>query len=74
MIAPLEMARARDLMIDAYGDPGEDYPLDMTYRLDRMPRQPLESYIRTSLANVAYFQDDYPTAISQSADRSPAGM
>lgn len=29
---------ARDLAIDAYGDPGEDYPLDMTYRHDRMPR------------------------------------
>ena len=29
---------ARDLMIDAYGDPGEDYPLDMTYRENRMPR------------------------------------
>lgn len=29
---------AKDLMIDAYGEPGEDYPLDMTYREDRMPR------------------------------------
>lgn len=29
---------AHDLLIDAYGDPGENYPLDMTYRLDRMPR------------------------------------
>ncbi|MBY0490813.1 MAG: glycosyltransferase family 9 protein [Gemmatimonadaceae bacterium] len=29
---------AKDLMIDAYGDPGEDYPLDMSYREDRMPR------------------------------------
>ena len=29
---------SRDLMIDAYGDPGENYPLDMSYRLDRMPR------------------------------------
>ncbi|HVH39835.1 MAG TPA: glycosyltransferase family 9 protein [Gemmatimonadaceae bacterium] len=28
----------RDLMIDAYGDPGEDYPLSMENRLDRMPR------------------------------------
>jgi heptosyltransferase I len=27
---------SRDLLIDAYGDPGEDYPLDMTYRQDRM--------------------------------------
>lgn len=29
---------AHDLMIDAYGEPGEDYPVDMSYRLDRMPR------------------------------------
>lgn len=29
---------AHDLMIDAYGDPGEDYPLDMVYRPDRMTR------------------------------------
>ena len=33
--------------------------------LDRVPREPLQAYIRTSLANVSYFQDDYPTAISQ---------
>lgn len=29
------------------------------------PRPPLEAYIRTSLANVAYFQDDYQTAAQQ---------
>lgn len=29
---------AHDLMIDAYGDPGEDYPLDMVYREGRMER------------------------------------
>ncbi len=29
---------SRDLMIDAYGDPGEDYPLDMRYREHRMER------------------------------------
>lgn len=29
---------SRDLMIDAYGDPGEDYPLDMQYREHRMER------------------------------------
>lgn len=29
---------ARDLMIDAYGNPGEDYPLDMSYREGRMDR------------------------------------
>ena len=31
-------AFAKDLLIDAYGEPGEDYPLDMTYRPDRMTR------------------------------------
>lgn len=29
---------SQDLLIDAYGDPGEDYPLDMTYRPGRMER------------------------------------
>ena len=30
--------RFSDLMIDAYGDPGEDYPISMENRPDRMPR------------------------------------
>jgi heptosyltransferase I len=29
---------SRDLLVDAYGDPGEDYPLDMAYRPGRMAR------------------------------------
>jgi TolA-binding protein len=29
------------------------------------PKQPLNAYLRTSLGNVAYFQDDYNTAIAQ---------
>lgn len=29
---------SHDLLIDAYGDPGENYPLDMTYRTGRMER------------------------------------
>lgn len=33
--------------------------------LEQSPSRPLDAYIRTSLANVAYFQDDYPTAITQ---------
>jgi len=33
--------------------------------LNLNPRQPLDSYIRTSLASVAYFQDDYQTAFQQ---------
>ncbi|MFM8602810.1 MAG: glycosyltransferase family 9 protein, partial [Gemmatimonadota bacterium] len=30
--------RFGDLMIDAYGDPGEDYPISMENRPDRMPQ------------------------------------
>ena len=30
--------RFHDLMIDAYGDPGEDYPISMENRPGRMPR------------------------------------
>lgn len=30
--------RSRDLIIDAYGDPGEDYPISMENRPGRMPR------------------------------------
>ena len=28
----------RDLMIDAYGEPGEEYPISMENRVDRMAR------------------------------------
>ena len=30
--------RFHDLVVDAYGEPGEDYPISMENRLDRMPR------------------------------------
>ena len=30
--------RYHDLLVDAYGDPGEDYPVTMAYRHDRMQR------------------------------------
>jgi heptosyltransferase I len=46
---------ARDLMIDAYGDPGEDYPLNMEYRLNRMPRITVEQV----LDRVAFWRDHY---------------
>jgi heptosyltransferase I len=35
-VGPYE--KFRDLMIDAYGDPGEDYPISMQNRRDRMGR------------------------------------
>jgi len=51
---------SRDLMIDAYGDPGEDYPLDMTYRDDRMPRITVDD-VRTMLRR---WQERYRTTRS----------
>jgi heptosyltransferase I len=30
--------RFHDLIVDAYGDPGEDYPITIAHRLDRMSR------------------------------------
>ena len=30
--------RYHDLIVDAYGDPGEDYPITMAHRPGRMPR------------------------------------
>lgn len=46
---------SRDLMIDAYGDPGEDYPLNMTYRHNRMPRITVHDVIE----RVAVWERDY---------------
>ena len=40
----------RDLMIDAYGEPGEDYPLSMENRLDRMPRITVQTGARQGRA------------------------
>ena len=34
--------RFHDLLIDAYGEPGEDYPISMENRLDRMGRITVE--------------------------------
>ena len=34
-----------DLIIDAYGEPGEDYPISMENRLDRMPRITVEQVL-----------------------------
>lgn len=59
---------ARDLLIDAYGDPGEDYPLDMTYRLDRMPRITVEDVH----AKLALWQQRY--AAGRLADLAARGL
>jgi len=48
--------RFRDLLIDAYGDPGEEYPLSMAYRHGRMPRisvDMVEEKVRLALVRYA---------------------
>lgn len=48
----------RDLMIDAYGEPGEDYPISMANRRNRMPR----ITVNDVLDRVQRWKDTYPTA------------
>lgn len=47
-----------DLMIDAYGEPGEAYPVSMENRRDRMPR----ITVRDVLDRVQRWKDAYPSA------------
>ena len=47
--------RFQDLIIDAYGDPGEDYPISMEYRIGRMKR--IET--RHVLDKVALWKERY---------------
>ncbi len=49
---------SHDLMIDAYGEPGEDYPLNMEYREDRMERITVDQ-VRSMLAR---WRERYKTA------------
>jgi heptosyltransferase I len=48
----------RDLMIDAYGDPGEDYPISMENRRDRMAR----ITVTDVLERVQRWKDGYANA------------
>lgn len=48
----------RDLMIDAYGEPGEDYPISMANRRDRMPR----ITVNDVLDRVQRWKDHYASA------------
>jgi len=47
-----------DLMIDAYGEPGEDYPISMASRRNRMPR----ITVNDVLDRVQRWKDAYATA------------
>ncbi len=52
--------RFHDLIVDAYGEPGEDYPISMENRLDRMPR--IE--VRDVLDRVERWRASYASAVS----------
>jgi heptosyltransferase I len=53
--------RFHDLMIDAYGDPGEDYPISMENRLNRMPR----IGVRDVLEKVEVWRERYAGGVLQ---------
>jgi heptosyltransferase I len=50
--------RFHDLLIDAYGDEGEEYPLSASYRLNRMPRITVDDVTNRLLR----WQDAYAAA------------
>ncbi|MBL0172817.1 MAG: glycosyltransferase family 9 protein [Gemmatimonadaceae bacterium] len=58
---------SRDLLIDAYGDPGEDYPLDMSYRHDRMTRITVDDVH----AMLVRWQERYSAGRTRNAGGSP---
>jgi heptosyltransferase I len=53
--------RFHDLMIDAYGDPGEDYPVSAEYRTGRMERITADQVA----AKVALALSRYPRGVSE---------
>ncbi|HEV7703878.1 MAG TPA: glycosyltransferase family 9 protein [Gemmatimonadaceae bacterium] len=47
--------RYHDLLVDAYGDPGEDYPISYAHRLGRMPRITVRDVLdRVEIWNATY--------------------
>jgi heptosyltransferase I len=56
----------RDLIVDAYGGPGEDYPITIAHRVDRMPR------IQTSdvLEKVEQWERHYRAALPAAIGRA----
>jgi heptosyltransferase I len=54
-----------DLIVDAYGDPGENYPLSMETRLDRMPR----IAVRDVLEKVERWKATYSAALQTGSRR-----
>ncbi len=58
-----------DLMIDAYGDPGEDYPISMENRPGRMPR----IRVRDVLDRVERWRTVYGAGYGRAASSAPKG-
>ena len=58
-----------DLMIDAYGDPGEEYPISMENRPDRMPR----ITVRDVLDRVERWRSAYGPDYGRGASSGPNG-
>jgi heptosyltransferase I len=52
--------RFHDLLIDAYGEPGEDYPISMENRPGRMAR----ITVRDVLDKVEYWRTTYASAVT----------
>lgn len=54
--------RFHDLIVDAYGDPGEDYPISMENRLDRMAR----IQVRDVVERIERWKDRYSSGSAKS--------
>ncbi len=54
-------AKFHDLMIDAYGEPGEDYAISMENRMDRLPRISVDDV----LAKVQVWQRSYASSYGE---------
>jgi heptosyltransferase I len=49
-----------DLIVDAYGEPGENYPISMENRLNRMPR----ISVRDVLDRVEHWRAQYQSLVT----------
>ena len=59
-----------DLMIDSYGEPGEDYAISMENRLDRLPRITVDDV----LSKVQHWKDAYATPYGERSAGAAAAL
>jgi heptosyltransferase I len=59
-----------DLMIDAYGEPGEDYPISMENRLNRMPRVSVDDV----LSRVQVWKSSYAAQYGERSSGAAAAL